>query len=826
MELIIKQIGKFQNLPRSTVYKKSINQKWKYREVQDGCGKKTKYYEFLSLPEKEQVLVVRGCDYEVFKGIQGFHKSLSEGVKQALLYRALHFSSVEFIKNDLPEFEKNAGLNQNLVSDDRLEQEQMHKALIKADLIKLYDQAVGRCKYGGKLQAKKNFIKAYNSGLAYKDIYSVIGECSWKTVDKWRAILRDKGVFALADNRGYANRGSRQLSQAQEEIVVTLIKWPNKLNIAEIIRAARAVMNERGIECKMADDTIRRWINDWKNEHYDEWVYHREGGSQGLNLKCLPYLMRDWSMVEVGDVLVADGHVLNFDIINPATGKPKRMVWLVWYDMRSNYPVGWEIMPTENTQCIASALRRGLLRVKKQPKVLYLDNGRAFRAKFFQGCDDFRQSGLTGLFERIGGQKKCEVILAWPYHGQSKPVERFYKTFGELERLSPTYVGNNINNKPPRMMRGEKVHKRLWDKIIQGYIPTIEDAHIAIAKWVDDYADRAQRNTHLKGLSPFEVFSAGCGRGIDVEALNFLMLSEKDVLITRNGVKLRIDGEDVYFFNSAMFGKKKRVVVKYDPVALSLCETDSVYVYMDGLFLCEAKRLSKTHPVARVMGGKNDVVELAEQIKTKKSLEKQTVKSAKEFAESEIIEDIKRISGFPVKPFKHDEIINKKGFTHGNKKTNEPLLDEGELEEEVNKILAYEEGFEARRNIDNKAIEEEYKQRLKFIEDYENERLAKWTDTDGYGLAQGEKRTDIEDHDSKVIIDGKISRDVDIKRPLFLKKTERYNWLINHIYNGGKITSEEAEFIKNREASTGVSVNFMKDESHCNMHDFKIAVGF
>ncbi len=47
-------------------------------------------------------------------------------------------------------------------------------------------------------------------------------------------------------------------------------------------------------------------------------------GEKALADKVEPYLKRDASLLEVGDVLVADGHRLNFQVINPFTGKTTR----------------------------------------------------------------------------------------------------------------------------------------------------------------------------------------------------------------------------------------------------------------------------------------------------------------------------------------------------------------------------------------------------------------------------------------------------------------------------------------------------------------------
>ena len=53
-------------------------------------------------------------------------------------------------------------------------------------------------------------------------------------------------------------------------------------------------------------------------------------GEKALSDKVEPYIKRDASLLEVGDILVADGHVLNFNVINPFTGKPYKgnISWL------------------------------------------------------------------------------------------------------------------------------------------------------------------------------------------------------------------------------------------------------------------------------------------------------------------------------------------------------------------------------------------------------------------------------------------------------------------------------------------------------------------
>ena len=152
--------------------------------------------------------------------------------------------------------------------------------------------------------------------------------------------------------------------------------------MSEVVRMARARMRFEGIEAPQSDKTFLNFLNEFKKSNFDTWTFFRHG-QKALNDTCLPHIERDWDRVEVGDILIADGHILDFEILNPFTGKPKRMMWVVWFDGRSGMPLGWEISPTENTQAIATAMRRAILCLGKIPQIAYLDNGRAFRSKFF-----------------------------------------------------------------------------------------------------------------------------------------------------------------------------------------------------------------------------------------------------------------------------------------------------------------------------------------------------------------------------------------------------------------------------------------------------------
>jgi len=509
----------------------------------------------------------------------------------------------------------------------RMEEKMQHKAA----LLGLYNRALAAAGWGNKVQARIEFEQAYNSGLAWPHLHEQLGPVSWKTIESWAVKVRkhNNDCFFLADRRGAHLRGKCSLTEQQTEIFLRCVLRPNKPRISESFRVAKAVMRQQGIENSHSEATYRRWLHHWKERNHHLWVFAREG-AKAWNDQCAMYIERDMSLLNVGDVIVADGHNLNFEILNPWTGKPQNhMTLILFYDMASNMPLGWEIMPTENTAAISSALRRAVLRLGMYPRVVYLDNGRAFKARFFKGSQNFDEAGYAGLYERMG----CQTIHAWPYHGQSKTVERFFGSFAELERLVPGYTGTSIENKPPRMMRGEKLHRKVHEQQFGNRCLTLEEAHILIAAWFDEYAKRSQRG-HLGGKCPMEVFLQGKGPGVDKAELIWLMMSLEIKTIHRNGITFR--GQNYY--HPALYGRRHKVSIRYD-----LQDTSSIWVMdQQGELLCEASPVEQMHPAAAQLGTETDKEKLRQHIAQKRDQEKLASASARALLREEILPEHRR----------------------------------------------------------------------------------------------------------------------------------------------------------------------------------------
>ena len=557
-------------------------------------------------------------------------------------------------------------------TENILPQKKRSKAYAKADLLVHYLRYLKEAPRGRKAAARETFIKDYNSGQLYPTLFTKLGKTSWKSIERWKKTLENSGdSHSLADDRGSCLKGRSSLTQLQADTVLSCVLNPNAPKISEAIRMAKRLLKARGIADSNGESAYRRHIESWRSTHDHIWNFQR-GGEQAYELNNAYTITRDFDAIEVGDILVADGHVLNFEILNPWTGKPKRMMMVLFYDMKSNMPLGWEIMPTENTQAISAALRRSIIALGKYPKSVYLDNGKAFRARFFSGCENFEELGFTGIYAQFG----IQTIYAWPYHGQSKTVERFFGTFHELETWMPSYVGNSIEHKPPRMNRGEKLHRRVWDKATGGICPTMEQAHNAIAAWFDEYAARPQRG-HLAGACPNDIYIPGQGPGVNIEDLRLLMLS-REIKTVR---KLGITFNGVNYYHPELHGLRHAVQIRYD-----LTAPGSILVYdSDGRFFCEATPPAKVHPAAHHLGNKEDRQLLTEQLKIKQSLKKETTTLARRMLEEEILPDYKR--QLETVGICTDEAKNSEHKSGARKKAEMPeipvLMDAAEIEKEL-----------------------------------------------------------------------------------------------------------------------------------------------
>ncbi len=506
-------------------------------------------------------------------------------------------------------------------------------ALAKLDLIRKWQEF--RRKAVNKLQADYDFVKLHNSSNSY--LFSVLGKISRGSLHRWKASLDGTEDYTrLIPNYKYVSVNEYRTCLTDEEIKIFmgLLLHPNRICIGKAIALTKYKLKEQGQSFIPADITFRRYAKWFKDNNYDKWVLARDG-EKALSDKVEPYIKRDASLLDVGDILVADGHKLAFQVINPFTGKPCRATLVGFLDWKSTALVGYEIMLEENTQCIASALRNAIINLDMIPKIVYQDNGRAFRAKYFtcgSGSDGskrkrgafvgepnsfsddkgFGELGFYGLYAKLG----IETVFARPYNARSKVIERFFKEFQEgFEKLMPSYVGSSIINKPAYMKRNENFHKNLH----QDYVPTIEETIKMIDMWLK--FKNSQPCTNAPNMTIAEVLENRKKQNIDINMLDDLMLATEVKTIQRNGIRfLNCD-----YFDERLYGLRGKVLVKYN-----LFDLTSVKVFTPkGEYLCTAERVTETHPMAKILGTVEDLEDYKQKIQKQQKLKRKTINSVK-----------------------------------------------------------------------------------------------------------------------------------------------------------------------------------------------------
>ena len=496
-------------------------------------------------------------------------------------------------------------------------------ALARLDLIHKWLEF--RKKSTNKLQTDYDFVKLHNSSNSY--LFSVLGKISRGSLHRWKASLDGTEDYTrLIPNYKYVSVNEYRTCLTDEEIKIFmgLLLHPNRICIGKAIALTKYKLKEQGQSFIPADITFRRYAKWFKDNNYDKWVLARDG-EKALSDKVEPYIKRDASLLNVGDILVADGHKLAFQVINPFTGKPCRATLVGFLDWKSTALVGYEIMLEENTQCIASALRNAIINLDMIPKIVYQDNGRAFRAKYFTDDKGFGELGFYGLYAKLG----IETVFARPYNARAKVIERFFKEFQEgFEKLIPSYVGSSIINKPAYLKRNEKFHSNLHND----YIPTIEETIKMIDMWLK--FKNSQPCTNAPNMTIAEVLENRKKQNIDINMLDDLMLATEVKTIQRNGIRfLNCD-----YFDERLYGLKGKVLVKYN-----LFDLTSVKVFTPkGEYLCTAERVTETHPMAKLLGTVEDLEDYKQKIQKQQKLRRKTINSVKQYLSNEEVKFIEQ----------------------------------------------------------------------------------------------------------------------------------------------------------------------------------------
>lgn len=505
----------------------------------------------------------------------------------------------------------------------------------EAHLYGRFCQEVIRRLYGAesKVLAWKRITSDYNGKRLVPELYNLKGPRKERALREWLRIYHETNLdmYALI-HKSKGKYKERKISYQEQQYLLHLLLNPNRIKIGSAIVNLKQMARNGIIESQANERTLRRWCEEWAARHPAEW-YQARDGSKFVSENVIKSIMRDNSTLQVGQVWVADGHTLSFDILNPQTGRAQRMTMIMVMDWASRYPVGASLAFTEDSQHILTAFRNGFINCAQiadnnsgtmavLPKYVYLDNGKAFRAKLFHERweEHDLNKELGGIFPRLN----IGVRFAESYNAKAKIIERFFKTFQEqFERFITTFRGASIDDKPSVLHRNEVWAKKLYT----GKPPTIEETMQMIAFYVR-FCYGETPHTSLNRRTPYEVFSAARiaeSRQIDISRLNFLMMAMERKNIRAEGIRL---DKKVYWHRELVNHVGQPCIIRFD-----YSDARWIVVYdKNDVFICQAALRKAQHPFIEVSMDKAvSHKELNKEYKEIKGLRREKERSAKKW---------------------------------------------------------------------------------------------------------------------------------------------------------------------------------------------------
>lgn len=384
----------------------------------------------------------------------------------------------------------------------------------------------------------KRFIEEYNKqngeNVTLNQLYD------------WKRRLDKDGITALIDTRGGHNRGTSSISDEAWELFKSWYLTPQSRSIQMCYNRVK----EEFPDIPSVSAFERR-----VKREFTEYILMRYRGNYKDFRDALPYHERTKADIESNEIWSSDHHTCDTLVLDKR-GNVVRPTLTVITDIRSTRIMSFKIRDSEgNTSVIKQCLRDSMIKFGV-PLKFYTDNGKDYTSK------ELSQDYPDSLVNALG----IKQILAQPYHGQSKPVERFFRTFEEhCGKLFRTYSGSNAVNRPDdtRML-----NKKLAEK---PYIPTIDQYIEVVSAYIEEYNSTAHSGRDMDGKSPNEVYLENLHNKREVknpEVLRLLCGRFITRTVGRNGIRMNnttfteYDGKLLPYY-------KKKVTVVYDPEDMS-----------------------------------------------------------------------------------------------------------------------------------------------------------------------------------------------------------------------------------------------------------------
>ncbi|MBA3997291.1 MAG: hypothetical protein C0466_08990 [Candidatus Accumulibacter sp.] len=202
--------------------------------------------------------------------------------------------------------------------------------------------------------------------------------------------------------------------------------------------------------------------------------------------RLAPTVMRDYSTYALNEVWSMDGRKLDLAVIDTKGrfGEKGRLlrVWLyAFLDFRSRYPVGYALSATLDADLVRDAFLDAIKTTGRIiPQRIAPDNGMEVAAKEHTGGAPWRRRGKVKADEMIGTFPQLGIEVDWALvaHGQTKPVERFFRTLATNLETQPelrgAYLGTNAPDRPEECERSKAAPLELVESLLHKAMATLK----------------------------------------------------------------------------------------------------------------------------------------------------------------------------------------------------------------------------------------------------------------------------------------------------------------------------------------------------------------
>lgn len=372
---------------------------------------------------------------------------------------------------------------------------------------------------------------------------------SVKKMYEWRKISKSGNVEKLIDKRGGYNRGKSSIPQKYQEHFKSLYLNQTKPTIESCFKETQLQANING-DMIPGIKAFRLLV---KNMDTALVTRYRDG-KKAFTDTCMPYIERDYSLLEPNEWWVSDHHLWDIFVRIPDNqggwklGRPWGSYWM---DMRTRKMMSSIIRIEEpNSDIVLCSFSLGVEHFGV-PKGVRLDNGKDYKAK-----DLFSQDDTNRIMDSLAINLDIDVTYAIPYNAKAKPIERVFNTFEEqLGKKYPSYAGSNAKKRP----------EDLKDLDIMDYI-TLEEFIEQHNKYVYEiYNNTPHHGDSMFNKTPNHMYSTLDFplRKVSKDVLYFCLMRVKGTrTVQRNGITFN----GVHFYNDSCINHiGKKVIAKYDP---------------------------------------------------------------------------------------------------------------------------------------------------------------------------------------------------------------------------------------------------------------------